>query len=263
MEKIDSLQNFKIKQVQKLKGNHERKKSGLFVVESVEDLAKVFLAEMEIEYIFLCSNLLDNVPAYLKGYEQKIYYVPEDLFKKISYKENPEGILAVAKRKDLYLDNLQLKKNPLVVVLESVEKPGNLGAILRSADATQVDAVIVCDRRTDIYNPNVIRASLGTVFDVPVVVANKEATLKWLQENKIFSFATALSANQFYTKFDFTKSSALIIGTEHEGLSEFWLQRADNQIKIPMLGQIDSLNASVSTAVILYEIIRQRGQNIV
>lgn len=263
MNNIESLQNIKIKQIIKLRNNHERKKTGLFIIEGREELGRAYQSNVETEYILLSSDLLNNIPAYLKNEERKIYYLPLEIFKKISYKENPDGILAVAKRKDVEINDLKINKNALVLILESLEKPGNLGAILRSADASQVDAVIVCDQRTDIYNPNVIRASLGTVFSVPLVVAEKENVLFWLKRNKIFSFATTPRAKKFYTEIDFTKSTALVIGTEHEGLSDFWIQNTDAQIKIPMLGKIDSLNVSVSTAVILYEIIRQRGINIV
>jgi len=263
MEKIESLQNSKVKQVVKLKKNHERKKTGLFVVEGIKELERAFLAHIEMEYILVNLDLLDSIPEYLKKHQEKIYYVSKNLFEKISYKENPDGILAVAKRKKLNLENILLKKNSLIVVLEAVEKPGNLGAILRSADATSVDALIICDSRTDIYNPNVIRASLGTVFNMQVVISEKEEVVKYLQKNKIFSFATSPDASKFYTEQNFNIPLALIIGTEHNGLSDFWLNQADEKIKIPMLGVVDSLNASVSTAVILYEIIRQRNKNIV
>lgn len=263
MEKIESLQNSKIKQVVKLGKNHERKKTGLFVVEGLEELGQAHRAEIEMEYILFCSDLLDSIPEYLNDDKGKIYDVSQEVLKKISYKESPDGILAVAKRKEIDLNKLKLKKNPLLVVLEAVEKPGNLGAILRSADASGVDAVIVCDARTDIYNPNVIRASLGTVFSMQVAISNKEEVLIYLQKNKISSFASTPNASQFYTEQNFQESVAVIIGTEHEGLSDFWLQGADKQIKIPMLGVVDSLNASVSAAVVLYEAIRQRGENVV
>lgn len=263
MKKIESLQNLKIKQLVKLKKNHERKKTGLFIIEGRKELERAYLAQVGIDYVLLCLELVGDIPEYLKDNEEKIYYVSQEVFNKISYKENPGGILAVAKRQDMEFKDLKLKKNALVVVLESVEKPGNLGAILRSADATRVDVIIVCDKRTDIYNPNVIRASIGTVFNVPLVVDNKKNVLSFLQKNKIFSFATTPRASQFYTEMDFTKAMALVVGTEHEGLSDFWLKNTDAQIKIPMLGEIDSLNASVSTAVVLYEIIRQRGLNVV
>ncbi len=263
MEKIESLQNFKIKQVVKLGKNHERKKTGLFVVEGLKELERAYRAGMEMEYILFCSDLLDSIPEYLNDDEGKIYDVSQEVLKKISYKENPDGVLAVAKRKEVDLNDLKLKKNPLLVVLEAVEKPGNLGAILRSADASGVDAIIVCDARTDIYNPNVIRASLGTVFSMQVAISNKEESLTYLQKNKISSFATSPNASQFYTEQNLQGPVAVIIGTEHEGLSDFWLRNVDEQIKIPMLGMTDSLNVSVSTAVVLYEVIRQRGENVV
>ena len=258
MKKIESLHNLKIKQVQKLKKNHERKKTGLFIIEGRKELERAYLAQVEMDYVLLCLELAGDIPRYLKDNEEKIYYVSQEVFKKISYKENPDGVLAVVKRQDMELKDLKLRKNALVVVLESVEKPGNLGAILRSADATRVDAIIVCDKRTDIYNPNVIRASLGTVFSDQIVICSTQQAISWLQKNKISIYAAAPQAKNIYAEADYRGATAIVVGAEHQGLSQTWLKAASQKIKIPMQGKINSLNASVSTAIILFEAMRQR-----
>lgn len=263
MKKIESVQNIKIKQIQRLKKNHERKKTGLFIIEGKEELRKALLSKINLEYIFLSLDILKEIPDFLKEKQDQIFLVSEEIFKKISYRENSEGVLAVAKRQELKLKDIELKENALILILESLEKPGNLGAILRTADAGGIDALIICDSHTDIYNPNVIRASIGAVFNLPLVLSKKEEVFLWLKKNKIKSFATSPRAKINYTQENFKDSLALIIGTEHEGLSEDCLRRADKQIKIPMFGKSDSLNASVSTAIIVYEIIRQRDKNIV
>ena len=168
--------------------------------------------------------------------------------------------MAIGKINSVGLEKIELKKNSLIIVLEAVEKPGNLGAILRSADAAGADAVIICDGKTDIYNPNVIRASLGTVFTNKVVAEESAETIEWLKKNNIKIFATAPGAKKFYTAIKFSSSAAIVMGTEAAGLSKEWLEAADEKIKIPMAGRIDSLNVSVSLAIVLFEAVRQRGE---
>ena len=187
-----------------------------------------------------------------------MFSVTAEIFKKINFRQNPDGFLAVATPARLKLEDIKLNKNPLVIVLEAVEKPGNLGAILRTADGSGADAVIVCEPQTDIYNLNVIRASLGTVFSKQVCVCSSEETVSWLKDKKITSVATTPHADKKYTDINYKLPVAIVIGTEHDGLSEKWLNEADKKIKISMHGQNDSLNASVSAAIIVYEAVRQR-----
>jgi TrmH family RNA methyltransferase len=184
--------------------------------------------------------------------------VSKEVFQKISYKDKPDGLFVLAKRPQLKIEQLKLDKNPLILVLETVEKPGNLGAILRTADAVGVDAVLLCEASTDIYNPNSIRASLGAIFTVSTLTCSNDEALSWLLKNKINIYSAELESSMDYKKPDYKKATAIVIGAEHSGLSNFWLQNAKQNIKISMKGQIDSLNASVSAAVLLYEVKRQR-----
>jgi TrmH family RNA methyltransferase len=181
------------------------------------------------------------------------------VFQKMAYREHSDGILALVRTKSHTLGDLNLSNNPFVIVLEAVEKPGNLGAILRTADAAGADAVIICDPLTDVYNPNVIRSSVGCVFTVPLAVATGSDVFSFLKENEMQIFAAELQASRWYQDTDFTRPSAIIMGTEADGLTDFWIENADARIKIPMRGIIDSLNVSVSTAVLTFEAMRQRG----
>ena len=185
--------------------------------------------------------------------------VTKEVFEKIAYRENSDGLLALFEPRFLSLGEIKLHPTPLVLILESVEKPGNLGAMLRTADAAALDAIIVCDQQTDIFNPNVIRSSLGCVFSQQIVACTTQEALTFLLNKKITSYAAALTATSYYHETDFTKSCAIVMGTEADGLSNTWLTKADAQIKIPMLGKVDSLNVSTSAAILIFEAKRQRG----
>jgi TrmH family RNA methyltransferase len=176
----------------------------------------------------------------------------------MSYRENPDGWLAVFSIPRLSLEDLSLGKYPLIIVAESIEKPGNLGAILRTADAARVDAVLVCDPRVDAFSPNVVRASRGTVFTVPVVETKSTQALIYLQQHGIQVLAATPSAEAEYTRQDLRAPLAVAVGTEDEGLSELWMKHADVRVRIPMLGRVNSLNVSIATALIIYEAVRQR-----
>ncbi|MDD4901016.1 MAG: RNA methyltransferase [Patescibacteria group bacterium] len=256
MQKIDSPQNPKIKNIIKLReSSRERKEQGLFLIEGHREISLALKASVEIENLIYC-------PEYIKRElaidEEKIIEVSKKVFDKISYRENPDGFLAVAKIKEYQLENLQLSGKPLIVILEAVEKPGNLGAILRTADAAGADAVIINDLKADLYNPNVIRASQGAVFTVPAAVSSSAQTIKFCQKNQIKIFASTPAAVKEYTKVDYQSACAIVMGAEDQGLSEAWLKAADEKIKIKMRGKADSLNVSVSAAVILFEAVRQR-----
>ena len=184
--------------------------------------------------------------------------IPLELYRKVAYRESTEGIIAEVEYRSLKLDDLQLPENPLVVVLESVEKPGNLGAVLRSADAAGADAVLIGDPLTDLYNPNLIRASIGAVFTVPVVAAPSADIIAFLKERNIQILTAQLQDSSLYYDVDMKRGTALVMGTESTGLTPQWRQAASAHIRIPMLGRLDSLNVSVSAAILLFEAVRQR-----
>lgn len=258
-EIIISPSNPRIKNVLKLKEkSSERKTQDLMVVEGLREIKMAKENHFEIKTLFVCDAIYQKRNKEILSNIHHLIWVSKEVFEKISYRENSDGLLAVVKPKHLRFADLKLSANPLLVILESVEKPGNLGAILRTADGAGVDAVIICDPKTDIYNPNVIRSSIGCVFSKQVVTANSEDVIRFLQEKNIKSYAAALAAKKNYTENDFTISSAIVLGTEADGLSQKWLSSSDERIKIPMLGKIDSLNVSASCAVILYEAVRQR-----
>ena len=262
MEKIQSPQNSRIKNVEKLfSKSKERKEQNLFVIEGVRELRLALTGSYSIDTVFVCPDLFSKanfLEIQSEIHASSFFEISMQVFEKIAYREHSDGILALAKPKKHSLNDLNLPENPFIIVLEAVEKPGNLGAILRTADAAKVDAVIVCDPLTDVYNPNVIRSSLGCVFTVPLSISTQSDIFSFLKENRIQIIAAELRASQNYDDFDFTKACALIMGTEAEGLTDFWIDCADARIKIPMQGQVDSLNVSVSTAVLTFEAMRQR-----
>ena len=184
--------------------------------------------------------------------------IPEHLYRKVAYRESTEGIIAEVEYKSLELTDLTLPDNPLIMVLESVEKPGNLGAVLRSADAAHADAVLICDPLTDLYNPNLIRASIGAVFTVPTVACSSKEAITFLQKRNIQILTAQLQDSSFYYDIDMKRGTALVMGTEATGLTDEWRKAASAHIRIPMLGRLDSLNVSVSAAILLFEAVRQR-----
>lgn len=262
MEKISSLQNPKIKNVIKLSKHKERKDQNLFVIEGARELGLALAEGYEIDSVFVCYSLFEktNYPTVLENIPKKLLFeISESVFEKIAYREGSDGLLVLAKQKNHLLSNLKISDNPFIIVLEAIEKPGNLGAILRTADAADADAVIICDPATDLYNPNVIRSSVGGLFTVQTAICTSEEALNFFKANNIKCFAAELNASQYYQDVNLKPSSAVIFGTEADGLTEFWLNKADARIKIPMRGKIDSLNVSVSTAIITFEAMRQRG----
>jgi TrmH family RNA methyltransferase len=268
MEKIVSLQNKRIKNVLRLmEKSRVRREQGLFAIEGARELSLALSGGYTFDSVYICPALFASTdyPEVVEKLDPNICYeVSEAVFSRMAYREQSDGIIAIARQKSHNINGLALPDNPFVIVVEAVEKPGNLGAILRTADAAAVDALIVCDLQTDIYNPNVVRSSIGCVFTVPIAIADNQETLDFLRKRKIRSFAAALQASSFYQESDFSEPSAIVMGTEADGLSDFWLKNADAAIKIPMRGKIDSLNVSVSTAIITFEASRQRnGRNAV
>lgn len=259
---ITSLQNAAIKNIVKLSKSKERKEQQLFVIEGARELSLALQSNYIIDSVYVCREMFEKTkyPDVLNSIDEKnVFDISVQVFEKIAYRENSDGIVVLAKPKSHTLDNLKLSENPFVIILESVEKPGNLGAILRTADAAAVDAVIVCDPQTDLYNPNVVRSSVGGIFTVQTAVCTSEEAVAWLKRNKIVSYAAELQAAEFYQNIDFKQPSAIVMGTEADGLTDFWLNNATKRIKISMRGKIDSLNVSVSTAVLTFEAMRQRG----
>ncbi len=260
-ELVTSAQNPKIKDLLALQEkSKERRKKGLFVVEGRRELLHCIEAGYEPYTIFICPEIIsradfDEITSICRC---NFIEIPGQLYDKVAYRGGTEGVIAEIRCKEMSLEALELKENPLIVVLESVEKPGNLGAVLRSADAAGADAVIVCDPLTDMYNPNLIRSSIGAIFTVPIAAASSEETIKWLKDNKIKIFTAQLQDSEWYYDTDMKGGTAVIMGTEATGLTDVWRQAADAHIKIPMLGRLDSLNVSVSAAILLFEAVRQR-----
>ena len=258
---ISSLQNPSVKNLVKLTKARERKEQNLFVIEGARELSLALAGDYSIEEVYVCRELFESTryPDVLDSIVgDKIIDITLQVFQKVSYRTSSDGVVALARPKSNALTDIHLSENPFVIILESVEKPGNLGAILRSADAAGVDAVIVCDPQTDIYNPNVIRSSVGALFTVQTAVCTSQDAMEWLKQNSLASYATELESAEWYQDIDFRSPSAIVMGTEAEGLTKSWLDYATKRIKIPMRGKIDSLNVSVSTAVLTFEAMRQR-----
>ena len=264
MTEITSAQNQKLKQVLRLRQRRERKKTDLFLIEGYRELKRAQQAKREIESLFYCPEffLKDNEFSLLEKSGADLYRLPKRLFEKISYRDRPDGLLAIAKQKHRSLDQLKLSECPFLVIAESIEKPGNLGTILRSCDAAGVDALIVADPCTDLYNPNVVRASIGTLFTVSVFEAEKKDVLSFLYENNIPMLATTPSAEKEYTEVDLTEAAAVLIGCEQYGLSSTFVEKAHHKVCIPMMGHTDSLNVATATTLMLYEVLRQRKRSL-
>jgi len=258
---ITSLQNPKIKNLKKLDKHAERRAQNLFVIEGLRETVLAARAGYQITALYVCPELLKEQSAYnLNEIEENVerYEITQAVYNSVAYRETTEGILATAIPHPLTLNSLQLKPQPLILVIEGVEKPGNLGAMLRTCDAAAVDAVIICDPKTDVYNPNVVRSSIGTVFTNQIAVCETNEAISFFKNNSITTYAAELGATLYHHQQSFTGATALVVGTEATGLSHEWMNAADKKIKIPMLGQIDSLNVSVSAAILLFEARRQR-----
>ena len=255
---ITSVQNARVKHVVALQQKSSlRREEGLFVVEGQREIEHCIACGYEIVEMFTVDSLQ------FTG-DHPVTTISHQVYEKMAYRGSTEGIIAVAKVKDHNLSSvnrhLSTVTNPLVIVLESVEKPGNLGAVLRTAEAAGVDAVIVCDPLTDLYNPNLIRASIGGVFSVPVAVCNSKECIAFLKEHKIRILTAQLQDSYDYYDYDMQGATAIVMGTESTGLTPQWREAADAHIRIPMLGRLDSLNVSVSAAILMYEAVRQRHQ---
>ena len=257
---ITSTHNPKVKSLLALEKPRERRKQQLFIIEGKKEIGLALKAGYQIGNLFYCVDIFPEKDLASLGLHDKFLVpVTQEVFDKIAVREDSGGVIAIAQMKVNRLDDIKLGKNPLILILESVEKPGNLGAILRTADAAGIDAVVVCDPQTDFYNPNVVRSSLGCVFTQPIASATSEETIAWLKKNKISIFCTYLKASKPYHEIDYRKPSAIVMGTEATGLSDAWVKQSDANIIIPMQGKIDSMNVSTAAAVVVFEACRQRG----
>lgn len=259
MKQITSPQNSLIKDILKLQEkSRERKKQGLFVIEGKREIDLAFKGNYEIVALLF---LRDKVPdTYLSGFSSTtLIEVSHEVYQKIAYRDSTEGIIALAKTKDISLHQLVFEnETPLVLIAEGIEKPGNIGAMLRTADAANIDAVILANPKTDIYNPNVIRSSVGCVFTNQIATGDSEEIVAFLKERDINIYSATLQNSNTYTAENFNGATALVVGTEATGLTQIWRDQAKQNIYIPMEGSIDSMNVSVAAAILLFEAKRQR-----
>jgi TrmH family RNA methyltransferase len=261
---ITSLQNDRIKDLVRLRGRRERDRAGVTLIEEPLVISRALDARYPLQSLFFCptrisTDHLDTLDRLREVAGLEIIEVSEPVMDRISYREQAEGLLVVAPQVTRDLPSLELGAAPLLVVLEAVEKPGNLGAVLRVADGAGADAVIVCGGGTDLFNPNVLRASRGSFFSVPTVAAPTDTLQAYLRSHNIAAVATSPVADHRWDKIGLTGPTAIVLGTEHDGLSPEWLAGADLTVGIPMLGTGDSLNVSTSAAILLYEAVRQRS----
>lgn len=265
--KITSLQNTRIKEAVKLRDKRERDQTQTFLIEGFRELSRAVNGGVPLVTLFYSPShfLGSNENALIeeiRGQGVEILEVAKPVFEKLSYRDRPDGLLAIATQTHLTLTDLdyKLKKDhpPFFLVAEAIEKPGNLGSILRSSDAVGIDALFVCDHCTDIYNPNVVRASVGTLFTVPVIEVRSEDAIAWFKKHQIQIVATSPEGASSFTQTDLSGPVAIAVGTEQVGLSKRWLEAADITVSIPMKGIADSLNVAAATTLLLYEVLRQR-----
>jgi TrmH family RNA methyltransferase len=258
---ISSLQNPFIKQLVQLKEKSKlRKKTSLFVIEGKRELSLAIKSNYSIETLYYYADLFSAAEAAsLKTYGIDVIEITKAVYEKVAHRETTEGVIAVAKSKNFDLNNLEFKNNtPLILVAEAPEKPGNIGALLRTADAANVDAIIISNPLTDLYNPNIIRSSVGGVFTVQIAMGTSEEVITYLKSKNISIHAATLQDSVVYDSIDYKKATALVVGTESTGLSELWREAANTKIRIPMQGKIDSMNVSVAAGILVFEAKRQR-----
>lgn len=261
-KQINSIHNPFIKQLYQLKEkSRERKKTELFLLEGKRELSLAIKGGYTIESLLYYSDLFSESEAEsMSRYNIEIIEISKDVFQKLAHRSTTEGVLAVVKQKTHTLNDLQLKnKNPLILVVEAPEKPGNIGALLRTADAANIDAVIIANPKSDLYNPNVIRSSVGCVFTAQVALASSQDAITFLLNLNFNIYCAALQTSSAYNKQDYTLPTAIVVGTEDKGLSNQWLEASTQNIIIPMQGVIDSMNLSVAAGILIFEAKRQRN----
>lgn len=261
MKEITSIHNQYIKDLLKLQEkSRERKKQRLFVIEGKREISLAITAKYDFETVLFLEDVIsEDEILHLFNRNINRIKIAKEVYQKLAYRDSTEGIIAVTKAKDFSLKNIQFKnENPLILIAEGLEKPGNIGALLRTADAANIDAVFIANPKSDLYNSNIIRSSVGCVFTNQIAIGTSEEIINFLQENNINIYAATLQNSNEYHKENYKKSAAIVVGTEATGLTEIWREKATQNIKIPMQGQIDSMNVSVSAAIILFEAKRQR-----
>lgn len=268
---ITSPQNSRVKAIARLRESRFRRRQGLFAIDGLREIDRAIQGGISIQTAFYCSERYvraDEAESILAQFEKndvELLEVTPAILDKMAFGDRAEGILAVAQtpKRSLATFTLPTEKRPLIGVIERIEKPGNVGAVLRSADGAGLDAVIVADPRTDLFNPNTIRSSLGTVFTLPVFSATTEETLAWLQENRLTIYVAQVDGSVPYTEADYRTGCALVLGAESTGLSDAWTEASAGKslqaVQLPMLGLADSLNISATAAVLFYEALRQRS----
>jgi RNA methyltransferase, TrmH family len=261
MKQISSSQNPYIKSLVLLQEKAKaRKQSGTFLIEGMREIELALKGNYEIETVLFLPELVSEKQiTKLSNNQIDFIEISKEVYQKLAYRDTTEGIIAIAKTKSLHLSDLVLPKNPLVLVLEALEKPGNIGAILRTCDAAHIDAVIIANPKTDLYNPNIVRSSVGCLFTNQIATGTTEEVLAFLLEKKITIFGATLQNSNSYHLQDYTAASALVVGTEATGLSQAWRDANSKNIIIPMQGEIDSMNVSVASAILIFEAKRQRG----
>jgi TrmH family RNA methyltransferase len=266
-KQISSLQNPLIKQTLQLRDkSRERRKTGLFVIEGQREIELALKGGYSLKTILFCSEIISDKALLnikdLSTPEVELIEITAEIYEKLSYRTSTEGILALAKVQDLSLKSLVFtSSNPLILVAEAPEKPGNIGALLRTADAANLDAVIIANPKTDMYNPNIIRSSVGCIFTRKIATATTSEIIAFLKEKGISIYSAILQESVAYNTINFNEASAIVVGTESTGLSEDWRKNATKNISIPMKGKIDSMNVSVAAGILIFEAQRQRGFN--
>ncbi len=263
-EEISSLQNPKVKQVAKWRDRPDRDNSQVVLAEGYRALVRALAGGYHITEVFVCPEFFpgqhheDELLEKLAAQGARMIRVAPGAFNKMAYRDRPEGLLGIGPQLHRGLSDLQLSDHPFFLVAEQIEKPGNLGTMMRSSDAVQVDGLILCDSKTDLYNPNVVRASTGNLFTLPIAEATTAATIPWLKSKGVKILATSPHAEKLYTDVDLTQPVAVVVGAEQYGLTKPWIEEADLVVRLPMLGEADSLNVATATAIMLFEVVRQR-----
>ena len=260
MKQITSIQNPFIKSLVLLQEKSKaRKQSGIFLIEGKREIEIAMKGGYEVETILFLPELISEVEARKLSKSADLIEISKEVYQKLAYRDTTEGILALAKTKSLQLSDLKLSENPLILVAEAPEKPGNIGALLRTADAANLDAVIIANPKSDLYNPNIVRSSVGCLFTNQIATGTTEEIITFLKERKIAIYCATLQNSTSYHTQDYTTPTALVVGTEAIGLTEEWRKAATQNIIIPMQGEIDSMNVSVAAAILIFEAKRQRG----
>lgn len=260
MKQITSIQNPLIKSLVLLQEKSKaRKQTGTFLIEGVREISIAIKGGYEIETILFLPELLSEIEISKWYKNAELIEISKEVYQKLAYRDTTEGVLAVAKTKSMELSDLKLSENPLILVAEAPEKPGNIGALLRTADAANLDAVIIANPKSDLYNPNIVRSSVGCLFTNQIATGTTTEIIAFLKEQKINIYSATLQNSTSYHTQDYTLPTALVVGTEATGLSEAWRNAATQNIIIPMQGEIDSMNVSVAAAILIFEAKRQRG----